>query len=310
LAYQGVFYLLAATDLGSLGALGNLYIQYRVLFSIPQLDSGLPATRDLSSIWQLPSSTSFQMNIPWRSGFTKIIDNLHLSFPTAGFGNDKISFDVRPQWDVTIIVVASISGSGGTFNSLTPASSEITFSSTLTGFSAGANIWFVLIKGSAIVTTPQTATVTISPNITTPGTGTGGVGVWLSVTISNPLATEGVRKRKTQMDKKVESLEKQLAQCMEMLAARADDATTGIVAPLLCSAMGSGSGSATQGKTLPGEDVEDNTFPRSRLQEYEEYEVVRRRSPVRNFSDPNLKARLGGSEGESGSLLLRGPKKS
>jgi len=40
-SYQGIFYLIAAGDMGLLGQIGNVYVRYKLELSIPQLQSGV-----------------------------------------------------------------------------------------------------------------------------------------------------------------------------------------------------------------------------------------------------------------------------
>lgn len=210
LTYQGVFYLLAATALGNLGALGNLYVSYRVLFSIPQLDQGASTNaQESAAAYVVATGTGIQSDKPFYATPSKVFDQLDVTFPDAT-NHREVQFRVNPGWKVRIALAFDNGASTGTYVSWNLSSNQITFGSPQLYVSASGSQYWCVAAGTSVVSTTAYATVTIYPTVSSPSSGTTGAGVALSILHWNP-NTALARRRKTPLDNRMEQLETMMA---------------------------------------------------------------------------------------------------
>jgi len=195
LSYQGVFYLLAASALGDLGPLGNLYIRYRVLFSIPQLDTGvssLPQTFFSSATGA--TGVSRTSDKPWNT-MTLVRDQLSLTFPdTVNFR--QLQFMVNPGWNVRIIATFNNGQTTGGFTSWAAVSSNqlINISTVNNWEGNNGSVWWIVVDAVSAVSAASYATVNLYPTLSSNSSGSAGYSN-VCVLTWNPAVT-GLRSRK------------------------------------------------------------------------------------------------------------------
>lgn len=168
LVYQGTFYLLAASVLGSTLPLGNLYVRYKVLFSIPYLSTNSYGGGYLWTRTYIPNSVTFLGG----SGNEHITFGTYSTPVTIGTSPIKVSTITFTQFTIPVVsqqliyistcLMPQIAGSATTgpiSYDLTASTCEFTPSTIVSAtWTPGSSVGFV---SSFDIITPGVLTISI-----------------------------------------------------------------------------------------------------------------------------------------------------